>query len=483
MRFSLSIPAALLSFVSLVAASSVIDLDTNNFDKFIGGSKPALVELYVSDQDAAVVDAYLTVLSQLCAMVWTLQEPYVILSTFKWYLPDQASVAPVYEQLADSFSSDKVVIAKTDADGVGRELGSRYGVTGFPTLKWFPAGSLDPVDYQGGRDLDALANFVAKESGVKSKMKAPPPSAALVVNAKNFDDVVNGDKNVLVAFTAPWCGHCKNMKPAYEKVAKAFAPESDCVVAQMDADEADNKPIASRYDVRSFPTIKFFPKGSKEPVAYSSGRTEDQFVEFLNEHCGTHRTATGLLSATAGKVLTLDTLAQNFFSAGLPDRPAFLEKAREALSSLTGIDAKTNATADYYVKAMERMMDKGESWLTKEQARIAGLLASPSLAPQKLDELKVKGNILSSFAMKKIEDTFGAAQNIAGDTMEAAQGVAANAASAAKGAAGQASDVARDAAGKAADTASDAYGQAAEGMDAFAQMMEDKTGVKIKGEL
>lgn len=71
----------------------------------------------------------------------------------------------------------------------------------------------------------------------------------------------------------------QNMKPAYEKVAKAFAPESDCVVAQMDADDADNKPIAARYEVRSFPTIKFFPKGSKEPIAYSSGRTEDQFVE------------------------------------------------------------------------------------------------------------------------------------------------------------------------------------------------------------
>ena len=69
------------------------------------------------------------------------------------------------------------------------------------------------------------------------------------------------------------------MKPAYEKVAKAFASESDCVVAQMDADAADNKPVASRYDVRSFPTLKFFPKGSKEPIAYSTGRSEDQLIE------------------------------------------------------------------------------------------------------------------------------------------------------------------------------------------------------------
>jgi protein disulfide-isomerase A6 len=74
------------------------------------------------------------------------------------------------------------VIAKTDADGVGRELGSRYGVTGFPSestalhfyasipwmlrridahanaaLKWFPAGSTEAVDCTGGRDLDSLA--------------------------------------------------------------------------------------------------------------------------------------------------------------------------------------------------------------------------------------------------------------------------------------------------------------------------------------
>ena len=92
-------------------------------------------------------------------------------------------------------------------------------------------------------------------------------------------------------------------------------------------------------------------------------------AQYLNEHCGTHRTATGQLAATAGKVLTLDTLAQNFFSAGLPDRPAVLDRARQAMSSLGGLDAKVNASAEYYVKAMERMVEKGETWLGKEQSR------------------------------------------------------------------------------------------------------------------
>lgn len=147
-------------------------------------------------------------------------------------------------------------------------------------MKWFPAGSDSPVDYQGGRDLDSLASFVAENSGVKSKIKPPAPPAAVQLSASNFDDIaLDQTKDVLVAFTAPWCGHCKNMKPAYENVARAFATESNCVVAHMDADEADNKPIASKYDVRSFPTIKFFPKGGKSPIAYESGRSEGQFIE------------------------------------------------------------------------------------------------------------------------------------------------------------------------------------------------------------
>ena len=70
------------------------------------------------------------------------------------------------------------------------------------------------------------------------------------------------------------------MKPAYEAAARAFLSESNCVVAQMDADAAENKPLAGKYGVRSFPTINFFPKGAKdEPIKYETGRTEVQFIE------------------------------------------------------------------------------------------------------------------------------------------------------------------------------------------------------------
>ena len=45
------------------------------------------------------------------------------------------NLATKYEELADAFAhvKDKVVIAKVDADGVGKPLGQKYGVTGFPS--------------------------------------------------------------------------------------------------------------------------------------------------------------------------------------------------------------------------------------------------------------------------------------------------------------------------------------------------------------
>ena len=71
---------------------------------------------------------------------------------------------------------------------------------------------------------------------------------------------------------------------------------SQCVVANIDADAVPNKPLAAKYGVTGFPTIKFFSKDTKEPIAYEGGRTEADFVSFLNEKCGTHRAVGGGLN-------------------------------------------------------------------------------------------------------------------------------------------------------------------------------------------
>lgn len=67
-------------------------------------------------------------------------------------------------------------------------------------------------------------------------------------------------------------------------------------MANIDADDAKNKDIARKYDVSSFPTIKFFSTDDKAGIAYEGGRSEADFVEYLNEKCGTQRKVGGGLS-------------------------------------------------------------------------------------------------------------------------------------------------------------------------------------------
>lgn len=365
MKFAFSLFAAAATLGG-VWASNVIELDPDNFDSVVGQGKPALVEFFAP------------------------------------WCGHCKNLASVYEQLADSFAhaKDKVVIAKVDADGVGRPLGQRYGVSGFPTLKWFNANGGEPEKYEGGRDLDALSNFVSSKSGVKSLVKPPPPPAYKIVDHTTFDEVVlNSDSDVLVSFTAPWCGHCKNLKPTWDTVAKDFASESKCIIANFDADAAPNKPIAEKYGVNSYPTIKFFPKGHKDqPEDYEGGRSEEAFIEFLNEKCGTQRAPGGGLTELAGRLPELDSLASQFFAATGAARDAIYKDASQLAENL-------GPAATHYVRVMEKVVNGSEEYVEKEAKRLASILKKRTLAPAKLDELKIKSNILSAF--KRAEETLG----------------------------------------------------------------------------
>jgi protein disulfide-isomerase A1 len=92
---------------------------------------------------------------------------------FEFYAPwcgHCKSLAPIYEKLGEAFSSiPSVVIAKIDA--TANDVDPKYGVRGFPTIKFFPADKKNtPVDYNGERTLDDLKSFVEDNASIKFEM-------------------------------------------------------------------------------------------------------------------------------------------------------------------------------------------------------------------------------------------------------------------------------------------------------------------------
>ena len=137
-------------------------------------------------------------------------------------------------------------------------------------------------------DTASIRKFVNEvlDGKVKEHFKSeePPettahePGKVMKVVSKNFNETLNLGKDVFVKFYAPWCGHCKQMAPAWTTLASMLVKE-DIIIAEVDA-TANEHP---NWDVSSYPTIIYYPSDNKDPVEYTDKREAENLVAFIHE--------------------------------------------------------------------------------------------------------------------------------------------------------------------------------------------------------
>ena len=100
---------------------------------------------------------------------------------------------------------------------------------------------------------------------------------AKVITNTNFQEVIAGDKPVMIDFWATWCGPCRILSPTVDEIADEYADK--ITVAKCKVDDAEE--IAMQFRIMSIPTLIFL-KGGEVVDKRVGVVSKDEIVSIIN---------------------------------------------------------------------------------------------------------------------------------------------------------------------------------------------------------
>merc|ERR1712037_925823 len=234
-----------------------------------------------------------------------------------------------------------------------------------------------------------------------------------VLTVENFDEVIEGNEFVLVEFYAPWCGHCKALAPEYAKAAGILAEkESKIVLAKLDA--AEEGAVAEKFEVRGYPTLKFFRNG--KATEYGGGRTADTIVSWLEKKTGPPALALASVEEATAFVAGKDVAVIGVFADQTTDAAkAYLAAASSIDDIPFAITSSAEVAAEHKIEGeavlLLKTFDDGRAVLAEDitEAGVAAFIAGESLplvvdfnqeTAQKIFSGDIKSHLLAFLSAK-----------------------------------------------------------------------------------
>lgn len=276
------------------------------------------------------------------------------------------NLAPEYAKAATALKDEPVKLAKVDATE-HKELGSRFGVQGFPTLKFFKNGK--PQEYNGGRTSDEIVNWLKKKSGPPAVtlateddlMKAQESGDVLVVGvfdsmdsdqAKEFLTAAGDDDSLAYAVTT-----ADAIKTKLSAKANSIALLKDFDELRADLDLAASTKaadIAEFVAASSVPLVQTFSQESSQKIFKSPITVHSLFFTKTDAdyHESTIATFKKVAEEKRGKCLFInvpstESRVMDYFGFKEEDLPAYV------LADMGGKGAMKKFTFDGKYEAAE----------------------------------------------------------------------------------------------------------------------------------
>lgn len=123
--------------------------------------------------------------------------------------------------------------------------------------------------------------------GSSHASEAADNTGVITLTSRTFDKSVRDGSVWLVEFYAPWCSHCTQFRPDYEKVAQTLHTANDddktdraVKVAKVDGDA--ERAISTRFGIRGFPS--FYVIDGWNVYEYEGSRSVQKLVDFTSNY-------------------------------------------------------------------------------------------------------------------------------------------------------------------------------------------------------
>ncbi|KAG8082069.1 hypothetical protein GUJ93_ZPchr0014g46644 [Zizania palustris] len=175
--------------------------------------------------------------------------------------------------------------------------------------------------------------------------------AVLTLDAGNFSEVVAKHQFIVVEFYAPWCSHCKQLAPEYEKAASVLRKNDPPVaLAKVDAYDERNKELKDKYGAHAYPTIKIIKNEGSDVRGYGGPRDADGIVEYLKRQVG----------AASLELRSVGEASQSIGNKGVILVGVFPEFGGSEYENFMAVAEKMRADYDFYHTSDAGILPRGD---------------------------------------------------------------------------------------------------------------------------